>query len=190
MPGDRWQQLANLRLLYTWMWTQPGKKLLFMGGEFAQPWEWDFRVALPWFLTTQPEHGGVQRLVADLNTLYVQQAALHSQEFEPTGFAWIDCNDRDRSILSFVRLAGEKLAVVVGNFTPVPRSAYRLGVPRPGVYVVALNSDSSFYGGSNTGNALTTAEAVPCHGLPCSVILDLPPLGALVLLPQAGEKAP
>ena len=190
MPGDRWQQLANLRLLYTWMWTQPGKKLLFMGGEFAQPWEWDFRTALPWFLTTQPEHGGVQRLVADLNTLYAQQSALHSLEFEAAGFAWIDCNDRERSILSFMRLAGEHLAVVVGNFTPVPRSAYRLGVPGAGVYAVALNSDSSFYGGSNTGNAVTTAEAVPCHGLPWSVLLDLPPLGALVLLPQAGDNAP
>ncbi len=103
MPGDRWQQLANLRLLYTYMWTMPGKKLLFMGGEFAHPWEWDFHVALPWFLLEHIGHRGMQQLVTDLNHLYTGQPALHRHEFEPAGFDWIDCNDHQHSTLSYLR---------------------------------------------------------------------------------------
>jgi len=182
MPGDRWQQLANLRLLFTYMWTMPGKKLLFMGGEFAHPWEWDFHVALPWFLLEHAEHRGVQQLVGDLNRLYVEQPALHRHEFEPQGFRWIDCSDREHSVLSFLRLAGAEQLVVALNFTPEPRPAYRIGVPATGRYRVLLNSDSSYYGGSNLGGPAAQAEAVPMHGQPCSILLDLPPLGGLVLV--------
>jgi 1,4-alpha-glucan branching enzyme len=181
MPGDRWQQLANLRLLYTYMWMLPGKKLLFMGGEFAHPWEWDFHVALPWFLLEHAEHRGVQQLVGDLNRVYVSHPALHRHEFDPQGFQWIDCSDREHSVLSFLRRADGEDVVVVLNFTPQPRHGYRIGVPAPGHYRVLLNSDSSYYGGSNLGGPSAPAEAVPLHGLPCSLVLDLPPLAGLVL---------
>ncbi|MFO7326530.1 MAG: alpha amylase C-terminal domain-containing protein, partial [Pseudomonadota bacterium] len=182
MPGDRWQQLANLRLLFTYMWTLPGKKLLFMGGEFAHPWEWDFHVALPWFLLEHAGHRGVKQLVADLNRLYVAHPALHRHEFEPQGFAWIDCSDREHSVLSYLRLAEDELLVVALNFTPTPRPGYRIGVPEPGRYRVLLNSDSSFYGGSNMGGPEAVAAAVPMHGQPFSLLLDLPPLAGLVLV--------
>ena len=183
MPGDRWQQFANLRLLYTYMWMLPGKKLLFMGGEIAQPGEWDFRASLPWQLLQYPEHQGVQRLMGDLNALYVREPALHGREFEPEGFAWIDCADRAHSTLSFIRRAGDRIAVVVLNFTPVPRPGYQLGVPRPGRYRVVLNSDSAHYAGSNLGTDGVEAQPTPCQGQGWSVQLDLPPLAGLVLLP-------
>ena len=183
MPGDRWQQLANLRLLYAWMWLLPGKKLLFMGSEFAQPWEWDFRSALPWDLLEHAEHRGVQQLVSDLNKLYVSEPALHRYEFDAQGFEWIDCHDRDRSVLAFLRRDGQRVVLLAANFTPVPRPAHRIGVPAPGLYEVRLNTDASLYGGVNTGNAVATAEAVHCHGHAWSVVLDLPALGALVLMP-------
>jgi 1,4-alpha-glucan branching enzyme len=185
MPGDRWQQLANLRLLYVYMWTLPGKKLLFMGGEFAHPWEWDFHVALPWDLLEHPEHRGVQQLVGDLNRLYVQEPALHRHEFEPEGFSWIDCNDRDQSVLSYLRIAGWRQLVVVLNFTPEPRRGYRIGVPAAGQYRVLLNSDSAHYGGANLGGPVVPAEVVPAHGLPASLVLDLPPLAGLILVRAA-----
>jgi 1,4-alpha-glucan branching enzyme len=181
MPGDRWQQLANLRLLFTYMWTLPGKKLLFMGGEIAHPWEWDFHVALPWYLLEHAEHRGVQQLVADLNRLYVQEPALHRHEFEPEGFRWIDCSDREQSVLAFQRLSAGQQLVVVLNFTPEPRSGYRVGVPEAGIYRVLLNSDSHHYGGTNVGIREVLAEAGTCHGLPCSLTLDLPPLAGLIL---------
>ncbi|HWL62761.1 MAG TPA: 1,4-alpha-glucan branching protein GlgB [Steroidobacteraceae bacterium] len=182
MPGDRWQQLANLRLLYTYMWTLPGKKLLFMGGEIAHPWEWDFRVALPWSLLEHAEHRGVQQLVADLNHLYVDEPALHRHEFEPQGFHWIDCSDRQHSVLAYLRMAGWRKLVVVLNFTPEPRHGYRIGVPEAGSYRVLLNSDSAHYGGANLGRATFTADAMPMHGMPASLTLDLPPLAGLVLV--------
>jgi len=182
MPGDRWQQLANLRLLYTYMWTLPGKKLLFMGGEIAHPWEWDFRVALPWSLLEHAEHRGVQQLVADLNRLYVDEPALHRHEFEPQGFQWIDCSDRQHSVLAYLRMAGWRKLVVVLNFTPEPRHGYRIGVPEAGVYRVLLNSDSAHYGGANLGRATLNADAAPMHGMPASLTLDLPPLAGLVLV--------
>jgi 1,4-alpha-glucan branching enzyme len=185
MPGDRWQQLANLRLLFVYMWTLPGKKLLFMGGEFAHPWEWDFHVALPWDLLEHPEHRGVQQLVGDLNRLYVQEPALHRHEFEPEGFSWIDCNDRDQSVLSYLRIAGWRQLVVVLNFTPEPRRGYRIGVPAAGQYRVLLNSDSAHYGGANLGGPVVPAEVVPAHGLPASLVLDLPPLAGLILVRAA-----
>jgi 1,4-alpha-glucan branching enzyme len=181
MPGDRWQALANLRLLFTYMWTLPGKKLLFMGGEFAHPWEWDFHVALPWFLLEHAEHRGVQQLVADLNKLYVECPALHRHEFEPEGFAWIDCNDREQSVLAFRRMSAGQQLVVVLNFTPEPRHGYRIGAPEGGAWRVLLNSDSHHYGGANLGEGVVHADAGPSHGLPCSLALDLPPLAGLIL---------
>jgi 1,4-alpha-glucan branching enzyme len=184
MPGDRWQQLANLRLLYAYMWTFPGKKLLFMGGEFAHPWEWNFRGGLPWWLTGFPEHAGIQKTVADLNRLYVAEPALHRFEFEPGGFAWIDCNDAATSTLSYLRSAGNRHLVVVLNFTPVPREGYRVGVPQTGRYRELFNSDSHYYGGSNHGTAvIAEATTQPWSGQPCSLVVTLPPLGALVLAP-------
>ncbi|HXC58135.1 MAG TPA: 1,4-alpha-glucan branching protein GlgB [Steroidobacteraceae bacterium] len=182
MPGDRWQQLANLRLMFTYMWTLPGKKLLFMGGEFAHPWEWDFHVALPWFLLEHAEHRGVQQLVSDLNRLYVGSAALHRHEFEPGGFRWIDCNDREQSVLSFLRMGGGQTLVVVLNFTPEPRRGYRVGVPEPGRYRVLLNSDSTHYGGTNVGSTEAVATDGAWHQQPCSIALDLPPLAGLILV--------
>jgi 1,4-alpha-glucan branching enzyme len=184
MPGDRWQQMANLRLLFTYMWTQPGKKLLFMGGEIAHPWEWDFRHGLPWFLMEYPEHQGVQRLVADLNKLYVREPALHTLDFEPQGFSWIDCNDRLHSTLSYVRQGahGEKVIVAL-NFTPVPRNGFRLGVPQPGWYRSVFNSDSEYYGGGNLGVVTVEAREGSTQGQPCYVEVTLPPLAGIVLKP-------
>ncbi|HMA13011.1 MAG TPA: 1,4-alpha-glucan branching protein GlgB [Steroidobacteraceae bacterium] len=182
MPGDRWQQLANLRLLYTYMWTLPGKKLLFMGGEFAHPWEWDFHVALPWFLLEHGEHRGVQQLVADLNRLYRDNPALHRHDFEPEGFQWIDCNDREQSVLTYLRHGDGRSLVVVLNFTPAPRQAYRIGVPAPGRYRVLLNSDSGHYGGANLGSAFADATPGAWHQQPFSVVLDLPPLAGQILV--------
>ena len=163
MPGDRWQQLANLRLLFSYMWMLPGKKLLFMGGELAHPWEWDFHVALPWYLLEHAEHRGVQQLLADLNRLYTQNPALYRHEFEPQGFSWIDCNDREQSVLSFLRSGGGQTLVVVLNFTPAPRSGYRVGVPEAGRYRVLMNSDSGHYGGANLGSLEAVADPHPWH---------------------------
>jgi len=182
MPGDRWQQLANLRLLFTYMWTLPGKKLLFMGGEFAHPWEWDFHVALPWFLLEHAEHRGMQQLVADLNQLYVHNPALHRHEFEPEGFAWIDCNDREQSVLSYLRLGGGQTLVIVLNFTPEPRRDYRVGVPESGLYKVLLNSDSAHYAGANLGSVEALAYPASWHQQPCALTLDLPPLAGVILI--------
>jgi 1,4-alpha-glucan branching enzyme len=185
MPGDRWQQLANLRLVYTYMWAFPGKKLLFMGGEFAHPWEWDFHVALPWWLTDYAEHSGVQRTISDLNRLYVQQPALHRYDFEARGFSWLDCDDADQSVLSFARWADDQHLIVALNFTPVPRTGYRLGVPRPGRYREVHNSDSSFYGGGNLGNgAGAQTSATPYHAQPHSIVVTLPPLAGVIFAPE------
>jgi len=186
MPGDHWQQLASLRLLLTYQWTLPGKKLLFMGAELAQPTEWDFRSALPWHLLKDPANAGVQRLLGDLNRLYVAEPALHRFEFEPDGFRWVDANDRQHSVFSYLRTAGGRHLLVVLNFTPMPRNNWRVGVPEGdgGRYREVLNSDSAHYGGSNVGNlAMVDVQGVPCCGLPRSLVLNLPPLGAIVLEP-------
>jgi 1,4-alpha-glucan branching enzyme len=185
MPGDRWQQLANLRLLFTYMWTLPGKKLLFMGGEFAHPWEWDFHVALPWYLLEHAEHRGMQQLVGDLNRLYVNEPALHRHEFEPEGFRWIDCTDREQSVLAFQRMGLGRELIVLLNFTPEPRNAYRVGAPEPGRYRVLFNSDSHHYGGANIGQGALQAENIACHGLPASLVLDLPPLAGVILVKES-----
>ena len=182
MPGDEWQRFANLRLLYAYQWTYPGKKLLFMGGEFAQPTEWNFRVALPWYLAEEPARAGMRRLVGDLNRLYREHPALSRFEFEPRGFRWIDCEDRAHSLLSYLRFSDEETIVVVLNFTPVPRPRHHIGVPRMGTYREIFNSDSQYYGGSNLGNPLPLeARAAPLHQLPCSLEITVPPLAGVIL---------
>ena len=182
MPGDLWQQFANLRLLYAYMWAHPGKKLLFMGGEFGQRSEWYHEAGLEWNLLEYPEHRGLQQLVADLNSIYRREPALHEVDFEWQGLQWIDCNDADASVLSFLRRARnpQDFVVVVANFTPVARQDYRIGVPEPGYYREFFNSDAHHYAGSDCGNAGgVTAEPVPWMGLDFSLRLRLPPLGAL-----------
>jgi len=182
MPGDAWQRFANLRLLYLYMWTLPGKKLLFMGGEFGQDSEWDFARGLPWQLADQPAHAGIRQLVRDLNRLYTGGASLHRYEFEPQGFQWLDCDDAASSILVYVRRSGEEFVVVALNFTPVPRHGLRVGVPQAGPYREILNSDSAFYGGGNVGNPLPISSApVPHRGQAQSIEVTLPPLGGVVL---------
>ena len=182
MPGDYWQRFANLRLLYTYMFTYPGKKLLFMGSEFGQWDEWDHQAALDWPLLDYPNHARLRGLLADLNRLYNTHPALYYHDFEPGGFEWIDCHDASQSVLSYLRQQDGNFVIVVLNFTPVPRYAYRLGVPRSGYYRELLNSDSDYYGGSNLGNASGVhAESLSWMGRPYSIELDLPPLAALIL---------
>jgi 1,4-alpha-glucan branching enzyme len=181
MPGDEWQRFANLRLLYTYMWAYPGKKLMFMGSEFGQGDEWDAAGQLDWYLLDFPLHRGVGSLVSDLNRLYREIPALHRLDFDWPGFEWIDCHDAAQSVLSFLRRADDDLVIVALNFTPVPREGYRIGVPRPGTYQVLLNSDSEHYGGSNVGNPAAHSEDIPWMGHPHSLVLTLPPLGGLIL---------
>jgi 1,4-alpha-glucan branching enzyme len=184
MPGDDWQRFANLRLLLSYQWTHPGKKLLFMGQEFGQRGEWSHERGPDWAALGDPRHAGVKRLVGDLNRLYRELPALHRHDFDGEGFAWIDCDDQDQSVLAFQRRAGDAFVVVVHNFTPVVREGYRVGVPAGGTYRELLNSDASIYGGSNVGNAgHVRAEAVPRHGHAHSLSLTLPPLAAVILVP-------
>ncbi|MFO7189822.1 MAG: 1,4-alpha-glucan branching protein GlgB, partial [Pseudomonadota bacterium] len=184
MPGDLWQQFANLRALYGYMWAHPGKKLLFMGGEIAQRNEWNHDGALQWELLQYPEHAGLQRWVADLNRAHRTEPALHQVDFDQHGFEWIDANDSETSVFSFIRKprdAGRPIAVVC-NFTPVPRENYIVGVPHRGYWREILNSDATLYGGSGMGNlgGLHTSP-VPAHGRLHSLTLTLPPLSALYL---------
>jgi 1,4-alpha-glucan branching enzyme len=184
MPGDRWQRFAQLRAYYALMYTHPGKKLLFMGTEFAQEREWNSEISLDWHELGDPMHLGVQRLVRDLNALYRATPALHEQDCEPEGFSWIDCNDSDQSVISFLRLArdGRGTVAVVCNFTPVARPRYRIGVPDGGFYQERLNSDAQAYGGANIGNeGGVEASAEPMHGRPFSLTLKLPPFATVVL---------
>jgi 1,4-alpha-glucan branching enzyme len=187
MPGDTWQEFANLRLLLAYQFASPGKKLNFMGNELAQGREWNAGRELDWGLLAVHWHEGVQRLVRDLNRLHREKPALHEVDFEQPGFAWIDCHDADHSTLSFVRRARDGSCLVIAlNFTPVPRHDYRIGMPWGGRYAEILNSDSAYYGGSNTGNAgLIEAQPLPWMGLPHSVAITLPPLAAIVLEPRA-----
>ncbi len=183
MPGDAWQKFASLRLLYTFMFTYPGKKLLFMGNEFAHGREWSEAEVLDWWLLERSEHRTVQTLVRELNRLYKTLPALHEQDFEYMGFSWIDCHDASQSVLSYQRIARDgTVAVVVLNFTPVPRQGYRIGVPRPGFYRETLNSDSEYYGGSNVGNSGgMAADPVPWMGQEQSISLTIPPLAGVIL---------
>jgi len=186
MPGDDWQRFANLRAYFGFMWTHPGKKLLFMGGEFGQWNEWNYEQGLDWHLLSYPHHQGIQALVRDLNQLYRGIGALHLKDCEPGGFEWIDANDSDQSVYSYLRRGRDEgdIAIVVCNFTPVVREGYRVGVPFGGAYVERLNTDSEHYGGGNVGNAgRVEAEEVGMHGRPWSLLITLPPLATLVFTP-------
>ena len=184
MPGDEWQQHANLRLLYAYMYTHPGKKLLFMGSELAQGREWNSEETLDWYVLDYPLHQGMHRLVGDLNRLYREHPALHRYDFEARGFEWIDCHDSSQSALSYLRNGDGDFLVIALNFTPVPRENYRIGVPRAGDYVEVFNSDSAYYGGSNLGNGgVVRAEAEPWMNRPCSMLITLPPLAAVIMRP-------
>jgi 1,4-alpha-glucan branching enzyme len=184
MPGDVWQRFANLRAYLAFMWTHPGKKLLFMGGEFGQEAEWNHDTELDWSLLDDARHAGLQRLVRDLNARYRETPALHRNDSSPEGFRWVVLHDREASVFAYLRFGApeDPPVLVVCNFTPVPRSGYRLGVPRGGYWREVLNSDAAVYGGSNMGNA-GGAEAVPAEGgeFPCALSLALPPLATLIL---------
>jgi len=187
MPGDRWQKFANLRSLYAYMWAHPGKKLLFMGQEFAQEAEWAYDRSLDWHLLESPDHAGIRALVRDLNRAYREEPALWSNDFEPSGFAWLEPNDAEHNVLAFARFTrdGERSLVFAGNFSPVPRHGYRLGLPRPGRWREVVNSDAAVYGGADIGNlGAVEAEPVPWHGQPYSARVTLPPLAALWLAPE------
>jgi 1,4-alpha-glucan branching enzyme len=187
MPGDRWQQLANLRALYAYMWAHPGKKLLFMGGELAQEREWDYSASLDWHLLEHAGHAGVLSLVRDLNRLYRAEPALYELDFEPSGFQWLEPSDAETNVLAFTRLpAGRGRPVVCAcNLSPVPRESYRLGLPRAGRWRELLNTDSTFYGGSDVGNlGGIVADGPPWHEQEQSGELRLPPLGVVWLVPE------
>jgi 1,4-alpha-glucan branching enzyme len=186
MPGDEWQKFANLRVLYTYMFTHPGKKLLFMGTEFGQGLEWNSAQVLDWYVLEYPYHQGIMRLVGDLNRLYHQSPALYRYEFDWPGFEWINCHDSDQSVMSFLRKADDEFMVVIVNFTPVPRHDYRIGVPRGGWYREIFNSDSEFYAGGNVGNGPNAmqAEERPWMDRPYSVSVTLPPLAGIILKPE------
>ncbi|MDZ3837460.1 MAG: 1,4-alpha-glucan branching protein GlgB [Rhodospirillales bacterium] len=190
MPGDRWQSFANLRLLYALFFTHPGKKLLFMGQEFAPEREWNPEISLDWHLLDDPLHAGVQRLVRDLNALYRSVPALHELDCAEQGFEWIDANDTEQSVISFLRKdeRGHGSVVIVCNFTPVVRNGYRVGVPDAGFYAESLNTDAERYGGGNVGNyGGIDADEWPMHGRPFSLGLNLPPFAAVVLR-HAGRR--
>jgi 1,4-alpha-glucan branching enzyme len=191
MAGDRWQKFANLRALYAWMWAHPGKQLLFMGSEFGQWREWSEVRELDWHALGEPDHQGLLQMVRDLNHVYRQHPALWQRDHEPTGFAWIDANNADDNVLSFVRMGdeGEPLVCIV-NLAAVPRPGMRIGMPRAGTYDEVLNTDAPVYGGSGVGNmGSVTAESTPWHGMPASAEITLPPLGALWLVPRAESGA-
>jgi 1,4-alpha-glucan branching enzyme len=184
MPGDVWQKHAGLRTLYGFMYAHPGKKLLFMGGEFGQWREWNHDHSLDWHLLHDPAHASLRSYVQVLNRLYATQPALYELDFDPSGFRWIDCHDNENSVISFLRFARDPrdCIVAVFNFTPVPRADYRIGVPEPGYYAELLNSDSASFGGSNAGNAGgVSSERIPAHGFGQSLRIMVPPLGCLLL---------
>jgi 1,4-alpha-glucan branching enzyme len=186
MPGDRWQRFANLRALYAHMWAHPGKKLLFMGGEIGQWREWRSEESLDWHLLESREHRGVQALVRDLNRVYAREPALWESDHEPVGFQWIDCNDADSNVISYLRRApaSGRLLACICNVSPVPRHGYRVGLPHAGRWREAINTDAAVYGGSNVGNwGAVWAEERPWHGQPASAALTLPPLAVLWLVP-------
>lgn len=189
MPGDTWQKFANLRLLLGYMAAHPGKKILFMGGEFGQWSEWAHESSLEWHLLQSPDHGGLKQWVSDMNTLYRTEPALHELDSSPEGFQWVDCNDIENSVLSFLRYSADKSrqVLVVCNFTPVPRYPYRLGVPHRGFWKEILNSDAPIYGGSGQGNlGGVQSSPVGSHGFFNSISINLPPLGICVF--RLGEE--
>lgn len=182
MPGDEWQQFANLRLLYTFMYSYPGKKLLFMGSEFGQGSEWNSEQALDWYLLDYPLHQGLLQIVTDLNKVYRESPALHFHDFDAHGFEWIDCNDREHSVLSYLRRGKDSIVVAVFNFTPVVRDNYRIGVPEAGEYEVIINSDSEYYAGSNYPvSSVIYSEAIEWSDRPYSIVVNLPSLAGLII---------
>jgi len=184
MPGDDWQKFANLRVLLGYMYGQPAKKLLFMGGEFGQRREWYHEESLEWHLLQYASHAGLQKWVGDLNRLYARERALHELDCDPAGFEWIDCNDADTGTLSFLRKnrSPDDVLLIVCNFTPVPRLQYRVGAPQNGFWKELLNSDGAEYYGSGLGNwGGVEAVPIPYHGQPFSLSLTLPPLAAVFL---------
>jgi 1,4-alpha-glucan branching enzyme len=189
--ADHWQKLANLRALYAYMWAHPGKKLLFMGGELAQQAEWSHERSLDWHLLERPEHAGVQSLIRDLNRLYREEPALWELDSDPSGFWWLEPNDADNNVMAFARRSAvnssdeTRIVVFVANLSPVPRYGYRLGLPRSSRWREALNTDSSYYGGSDVGNlGGVTPEPIPWHNQQFSAEITLPPLGAVWLVPD------
>ncbi len=187
MPGDEWRKRANLRLLYGYMFTHPGKKLLFMGGEFGQWSEWSHDTGLEWHLLQYPSHQGILRWIGDLNRFYRRSPALHERDADPEGFEWIDFSDVEKSIVIYLRrgYAGDDVVLVACNCTPVPRYNYRVGVPFGGFWEEMLNSDAVEYGGSGVGNlGGVKAERVPAHGRQCSLSLTLPPLAVVMFAPE------
>jgi 1,4-alpha-glucan branching enzyme len=185
MPGDEWQQFANLRLLLGYMWAHVGKKLLFMGAEFGQKREWTHEESLEWHVLQYPHHEGVRKWMRDVNALYRNTPALYQRDFNHEGFEWIDCNDTESSTLAWLRKsASGDLVLVVCNFTPVPRDNFRVGVPRGGVWQERLNSDAQDYGGSGIGNfGMVESAPLPAHGRNHSLTLRLPPLAVLFFTP-------
>jgi 1,4-alpha-glucan branching enzyme len=191
--ADKWQKLANLRALYAYMWAHPGKKLLFMGNELAQEAEWSHERSLDWHLLEDERHAGIQRLVRDLNRTYREEPALWEADFDPTGFYWIEPNDAEGNVIAFARASRdhERVLISAANLSPVPRGPYRLGLPRSGRWRELLNTDSTFYGGSDQGNlGGIEAEPIPWHGQPFSAEITLPPLAALWLVPDDAPGPP
>jgi 1,4-alpha-glucan branching enzyme len=186
MPGDLWQKFANLRLLFSYMWTHPGKKLLYMGSDFGQWNEWNHDCELQWDLLQWETHGGIKKLIADLNAVYRREPALHQVDFDGAGFEWIDVMSRDDSVLAYIRKAKDPAdyLVVACNFTPVVRKQHKVGVPAGGWYQEIFNSDSQFYGGTNVGNFPGMMAQEPGHhGRPYCISINLPPLGVAVFKP-------
>jgi len=188
MPGDAWQKFANLRTLYGYMFGQPGKKLLFMGGEFGQWREWNHDGSLDWHLLDDPAHAGLSRWVEELNALYRREPALHELDFDPAGFEWVDCHDAEQSVLTFLRKGRStgEIFLIVCNFTPVPRHNYRIGVPRGGFWKEMLNSDAPEYGGSGQGNiGGVTAAPISTHGRLHALTVVVPPLATVFFKSEA-----
>jgi 1,4-alpha-glucan branching enzyme len=183
MPGDRWQQLASVRAFLSWQWAHPGKQLLFMGQEFAQDSEWAEQRTLDWHLLDDPGHGGVSRLVGDLNSVYADNPALWSQDSDPAGFEWLNADDAARNTVAFLRWGSDGSPLVcVTNFSAIPHEGYELGLPFAGEWTEVINTDAEIYGGSGVGNLGTvTAHETPYGGQPASVRLRVPPLGTLWL---------
>jgi len=191
MPGDDWRRFANLRLLLAYQAVVPGKKLLFMGGEFGQWAEWDHDSSLQWHLLEFPAHAGTKLWTADVNRLYTGEPALHARDFDPSGFEWIDCNDWENSTLTIARRGGTPEETVIGalNFTPVPRYQYRIGAPSGGFWREIANSDAVVYGGSGLGNlGGIHADEIAAHGRPYSLNLTLPPLAAVFLKAEVPDS--
>jgi 1,4-alpha-glucan branching enzyme len=184
MPGDQWQRFANLRCMLSYMWAHPGKKLIFMGGEFGQEREWNHDRSLDWHLLEEPMHAGLRQMMSDLNRVYKKNPALWELDHAPEGFRWIDANDADNNVISFYRTdkGGKKHLVCISNLSPVPRYGFRVGLPKAGTYTEVLNTDAENYGGGNVGNmGKVKAEKTAWHGLDHSAMVTLPPLGTIWL---------